>query len=433
MVGRPALPLDALLQGTPFRAVARIGAGGMGEIYEAIGPFGGEPVVIKVLRAELVDQAELVERMRREGEMLQFLSHPNIVVSYGHGTTAAGCPYVVLERLLGSTLRQELARRCSLPVGEAVAYARQLLSALARVHDAGVVHRDIKPGNVMLCPSGRGSRIKLIDFGVAKIEREARRLVGPIVFPTREGICLGTPRYVSPEQASGLDVDRRTDIYAAGMLLYTLVAGRGPFDDIVGVQRVLEAQIGQEPPPPSRFMAIPLPAALEAVILRAIAKNPAERFADVTTFRRELGRAWAKERGSRRGLTASSRRRAKPDVHRPPFDRGAASYAHRPAFDRCHIRAYAASLPRAMYGAGCSETVTVRAFSAVRSDDQQKTALATPPDDPSLITADRDGGPSPRSAESRRPFRAPISRRGVFCSAAAFFAVAGGLAMWFVR
>jgi hypothetical protein len=217
------------------------------------------------------------------------------------------------------------------------------------------------------------------------------------------------------------------------MLLYTLVAGRGPFDDIVGVQRVLEAQIGQEPPPPSRFMEKPLAAPLEAVILRAIAKNPAERFADVTTFRRELGRAWTKERGSRRGSTASGRRRGKPDVHRPSFDRGATSYAHRPAFDRCHIRSCAASLPRAMYGAGCGETVTVRAFSAVRSEVQPQTALTPSPGDPSLIAADRDGGPSPRSTESWRPFRAPVSRRGVFCSAAAFFAVAGGLSMWFVR
>jgi hypothetical protein len=419
----------------------------MGEIYEAIGPFGGQPVVVKILRAELAGQAELVERMRREGEMLQFLAHPNIVVSYGHGTTAAGRPYVVMERLLGSTLRQELSRRCAIPVGEAVGYTRQLLSALARVHDAGLVHRDIKPGNVMLCAAaGRGARIKLIDFGVAKVEREARRLVGPIAFPTREGICLGTPRYVSPEQASGLDVDRRTDIYAAGMLLYTLVAGRGPFDDIVGVERVLEAHIAHEPPPPSRFMAVPLAASIEAVILHAIAKNPAERFADVVTFRRELSRAWAKERGLRRPPLAG-RGGGKPKV-RPPFDRGGATYAHRPAFDGCRIRMGGASLPRVAYGAGSTELVTVRAFSAGDAGPETgpqiashaTTAVCPPkiarealPSDRSLVTAHTDGGPTPASAERRCGLPAPISRRGVFCSAAAFFAVAGGLAMWFVR
>jgi eukaryotic-like serine/threonine-protein kinase len=443
MALRPALHLDALLHGTPFRAVARIGAGGMGEIYEAIGPFGGEPVVVKILRAELTGQAELVERMRREGEMLQFLSHPNIVVSYGHGITAAGRPYVVLERLLGSTLRQELSRRCSIPVGEAVAYARQLLSALARVHDAGVVHRDIKPGNVMLCPARRGARIKLIDFGVAKVEREARALVGPIAFPTREGICLGTPRYVSPEQASGLDVDRRTDIYAVGMMLYTLIAGRGPFDDIVGVERVLEAQIGHEPPPPSRVMTVPLAASIEAVILRAIAKNPAERFADVATFRRELSRAWAEARGPSRSSVAG-RRAGKT---RPPMER-AATYGHRPGFDRCRIRIGGAPLPRVAYGAGSAEMVTVRAFSAAGAALGTGPPIAShgttavcpapiaseaPPWDPSLVTAHRDVGPIPAAAQRPCGFPAPISRRGVFCSAAAFFAVTGGLAMWFVR
>jgi serine/threonine protein kinase len=448
MVGRPAHHLDALLQGTPFRAVARLGAGGMGEIYEAVGPFGGEPVVVKLLRAELADQPELVERMRREGEMLQFLSHPNIVVSHGHGITAAGLPYVVLERLVGSTLRQELSRRCVLPVGEAVGYARQLLSALARVHDAGIVHRDIKPGNVMLCPAGRRARIKLIDFGVAKVEREARQLVGPIAFPTREGVCLGTPRYVSPEQAIGCDVDRRTDIYAAGMLLYTLVAGRGPFDDIVGVQHVLEAHIGQEPPPPSRFMAAPLAAPIEAVILRAIAKNPAQRFADAVTFRRELGRAWAKVRGPGRRVTNCGRRPRTSDVRRPSFGRGATSYEARPASDRCLIRTRAAPLPRLAYGADSGQTVTVRAFSvaddALRSrpplPSDATTGVCQPtspapatPADPSLMTVGRDGGPMPKSTSRQGAFRAPVSRRGVVCSAAAFFAVAGGLAMWFVR
>ena len=438
MVGSPALDLDALLQGTPFRAVARLGAGGMGEIYEAVGPFGGEPVVVKVLRAELVDQAELVERLRREGEMLQFLSHPNIVASYGHGTTAAGRPYVVLERLVGSTLRQELARRSAIPVGEALAYVRQLLSALARVHDAGVVHRDVKPGNVMVCLAARGARIKLIDFGVAKVEREARRLVGPIAFPTREGTCLGTPRYISPEQAIGLDVDRRTDIYAAGMLLYTLVAGRGPFDDIVGVKRVLEAHIAQEPPPPSRFMALPLAPPIEAVILRAIAKNPAERFADVGTFRRELAQAWAKVRGAGRRVPASGRR-GKPDALRPAFERGAPSYAHRPAFDAVPhplSRGFVtARRLRSRPGSGAGRAFA-RCFGRADPPLGRRQTDRGGESHPQRRFGRRkmagESGPG-SSGGKARVFPGPISRRGVVFSAAAFFAVAAGLAMWFVR
>lgn len=405
------MDLDALLLGTPFRAIARLGAGGMGEIYEATGPFGGNPVVVKLLRSELADRAELAERLLREGEILQFLSHPNIVVAHGHGTTAAGRAYVVLERLVGCTLRQELVRRRAFPVGEAVAYTRQLLAALGTVHEAGIVHRDVKPGNVMVCPVDRGNRLKLIDFGVAKVQAEARRHVAPVAFPTREGFCLGTPRYVSPEQASGLDVDRRTDIYAAGMLLYRMVAGRGPFDDVVGVEGLLAAHLEKEALAPSHFMAAPLAPPLEAVIMRAIAKNPAERFADAATFSRELGQVWNRARGSRRG--AAVRRIAL-----------ATPYAQRPSSHRCRIRAIATSPARVAYGAPsmCTDDAVTQVIPAATADEpitvvwsSASTVLgAVPPLPP-------------------RRFCPPISRRGVFCSAAAFFAVAGGLAMWFVR
>jgi serine/threonine protein kinase len=296
----------------------------------------------------------------------------------------------------------------------------------------------------MLCSTARGARIKLIDFGVAKVEREARRLVGPIVFPTREGTCLGTPRYVSPEQASGLDVDRRTDIYAAGMLLYTLIAGRGPFDDIVGVQRVLAAHIGQEPPPPSRFAAEPLAASIEAVILRAIAKNPDERFADAATFRRELARAWARERGSRRRPPRAERRSGKHDALTFPSDRRTAGYARRPAVDRCRLRSSAESAVRSAYvGQRRTAMTPVSSRVAVRAADTDTvtvlwSGIPQPVSPESVVTdesprgAESDDGPA---AHSRRKasFAAPVSRRGVVCSAAAFFAVAGGLAMWFVR
>jgi len=407
MAAGPGLDLEALLQGTPFRAVARLGAGGMGEIYEAIGPFGGNPVVVKLLRAELGGRAELVERMRREAEILQFVVHPNIVVSHGHGTTAAGCPYLVLERLTGATLREELLRRRSFPVAEAVGIARQLLAALGAVHAAGVVHRDVKPGNVMICPAARGNLVKLFDFGVAKVEADARRRVAPVAFPTRAGLCLGTPRYVSPEQASGLDVDRRTDIYAVGMLLYTMIAGRGPFDDIVGVEGLLAAHVAKEAPPPSRFMEAPLAPLIEAVIVRAIAKKPDERFVDAAAFSRELRQAWAKIRGSRRGAAARRVPVATPYTPQSP--------AH-----RCRIRALAPSSPRAAYGA---ET----------AGDGQKAHLAATADETITIPRASALDPPVALAPAAHVFRAPISGRGVLCSAAAFFAVAGGLAMWFVR
>ena len=383
----------------------------MGEIYEATGPFGGERVVVKLLRAEMAHRPELVERLLREGEILQILSHPNIVVARGHGKTAAGRAYVVLERLVGSTLQQELLRRRVFPVGEAIAYTRQLLAALGAVHEAGFVHRDVKPGNVMLCPDDHGNRIKLIDFGVAKVEAEARRHVAPIVFPTREGLCVGTPRYVSPEQASGLPVDRRTDIYAAGILLYRMIAGRGPFDEIVGARGLLEAHIAKEAPAPSRFMSAPLAPRLEAVILRALAKNPADRFGSAATFSRELGQAWSRVRGSRRG--AAVRRVAV-----------AIPYARRPSSLPCRIRAVTAPSPRAAYRAAPTCATDVQVTRAITTASEEAIGVVWS----SAFTVVR-----PAPCPARRRFCAPVSRRGVFCSAAAFFAVAGGLAMWFVR
>jgi serine/threonine protein kinase len=269
------------------------------------------------------------------------------------------------------------------------------------------VHRDVKPGNVMLCPAPHGGRIKLLDFGVAKVEAQARRHVAPIVFPTHEGLCVGTPRYVSPEQASGLDVDRRTDIYAAGMLLYRMIAGRGPFDDIVGARGLLEAHVLREPAPPSHFMSASLAPRVEAVILRAIAKNPADRFVSAAAFSRELGQAWSKVRGSRR-------ERAVQRIALP------VRYAHRPSVQHCRIRAVSAAPSRAAYRA-----------SPICPTEEEVTPSIPPARADAIPVVWSSAFTVFRPAPSR--FRPPISRRGVFCSAAAFFAVAGSLAMWFVR
>src|SRR5258706_261540 len=201
MSSEPAREVEQLLEGTPYRLLRRLAAGGMGEIYEAIARDGSEKIVVKLLRADLLNQADIVLVTR---------------------------------------------------------------------------------------PDAAPARVKLLDFGVAKVTSGPDQLIEPLAFPTMDGQCVGTPRYASPEQARGAAVDERSDIYAAGILLYTLVAGRGPFDEIRGASNVLLAHISEEPPPPSRFTRVPIPAALEAVILRAIAKDPADRFADALSFSREL-------------------------------------------------------------------------------------------------------------------------------------------------
>jgi serine/threonine-protein kinase len=387
-----ALDVEEVLKGTPYRAVARLGAGGMGELYEAVGPTPGERVVVKLLRAELASQRELVERMRVEGEVLELLAHRNIVAGLGHGTTSDGRPYVAMERLCGRTLQQEL-RRGPMRMAEAILLTKQLLSALRVVHEAGIVHRDVKPDNLMVCREGGRAELKLLDFGIAKV-LEGRASVAPPAFPTLEGAWVGTPRYASPEQARGDTIDTRSDLYAAGIVLYTLVAGRGPFDDVKGAKRVLDAHITDEPPPPSRFAPIPVPPPLEKVILRAIAKDPDARFADALSFSREL-----------------------------VLVMGKLCMPLQPVLER-------ADLDMQLVGpsAGAIEsrtTVVARRF------DEVPTVVAgggRAGDTPICVT-------SMRSRRSRRPVPSspPISRAGVLVSAAAFAAAASGIAMWLVR
>jgi serine/threonine-protein kinase len=370
MASQPALDLDRLLDGTPYYAVVRLGEGGMGEIYEAVGRVAGERVVVKVLRSDLLKQPEMIDRMRVEGEALELVSHPNIVGARGHGMTRAGRPYVAMERVMGATLKEELRRRGALPLDEAVAYMRQVLAALRAVHEAGIVHRDVKPENIIVTRYGREPRLKLLDFGVAKVEPARQLRITPLAIPTLEGECVGTPRYAAPEQARGGVVDKRADIYAAGILLYTMVAGRGPFDDVKGWGRVMQAHISEQPPLPSQFARTPIPHSIEAIILRAIAKDARDRFADVASFDRELVAAMA-------ALAAA---------HKETEDDAATQIYVRPA----------------------NEAVTIV---APRFDLL-----------PTVVAAAVDARATPA-----------VSRIEVLVSAAAFATVAAGLAMWFVR
>jgi serine/threonine-protein kinase len=405
-----AQDIDGLLHGTPYRATRRLGAGGMGEIYEASGPRAGGTVVVKVLRADIAQQADMIDRMRVEGEALELLSHPNIVVAHGHGLTSDGRPYVAMEKLDGSTLQQEVRRRGALPVIEAIDYTRQLLSALRAVHQAGFVHRDVKPENLIVCHVGGRALIKLIDFGVAKVGGAPRCPIAPLAFPTLEGACIGTPRYASPEQARGDQVDPRTDIYAAGIVLYTLIAGRGPFDEIKGAGRVLEAHRTEKPPPLSQFTPVPIPPALESIVMRAIAKDPDDRFADAVSFSREL----VVTMGRLCLPLASLVRRAELET--------AATEPR--IFASLDPLATVAAAPRVLQATPSDARVTVVAprFDEVPTVVHPAASTdATPVMNGAAI-------PSPVA-----PMLAPISRGEVLLSAAAFATVAGGLAMWFVR
>ncbi|MEJ7728837.1 MAG: serine/threonine-protein kinase [Polyangiaceae bacterium] len=286
-------PADAL-EGTAYRAVCVVGRGGMGEVIEAEHRRLGKRVVVKLLHRHYSDRRDLEDRLRLEAQTLARLAHPNLVAVHDMGRTPAGRSYLVMERLQGCTLGAELRRRGALPWAEAVDITCQLLAGLEAAHDAGVVYRDVKLDNAFVCQAleGAGARrlVKLLDFGIAKVLSPGAAGLEPVAFPTDDEVAVGTPRFFSPEQALGNRVDARTDIYAAAVLLYSLLAGRGPFDHLADVAALVRAHATEKPSPPSRWAAASLPPELDRAVLRALAKQPAHRPPSAASFARELAR-----------------------------------------------------------------------------------------------------------------------------------------------
>jgi serine/threonine protein kinase len=275
------------LAGTPYRSLALLGRGSMGEVVEAEHRALGKIVVVKLLQRDLARRPDLVDRMRLEGQTLARITHENLVAVLDFQVTLEGRPYLVMERLRGRTLREELAARGALPPAEAVAVARQALAGLGAVHDAGIVHRDVTLANLFLCdaPPGAARVVKLLDFGLAKVVSSAGgRAPRPLQASTEEGVSLGTPRFFSPEQAAGQRVDARADLYAMGVVLYTLVAGRGPFAELVAVEDLVAAHLTRSPASPSLHAPWPLPPGLDEAIARAMAKRPEDRFISALAF-----------------------------------------------------------------------------------------------------------------------------------------------------
>lgn len=263
----------------------------MGEVYLAEHVELGRTFVVKLLLPSLASDARLVDRLRVEARILGALQHPNVVQVFGFDVTPAGRPYLVMERLRGTTLSQHLRAHGKLPIYEAVPAVRQMLAGLQAAHELGIVHRDVKLSNVFLAEleDGQGNGVrqaKLLDFGIGKVLPGAR-LEAPR-YPTAEGTLVGTPGYAAPEQILAETVDARTDVYAAGLVAYLLVAGRGPFDDAGDTRAVLRAHLSQAPSAPSLVCSEPLPPELDEVILKALEKRPQDRFQSAAEMRAAL-------------------------------------------------------------------------------------------------------------------------------------------------
>lgn len=256
-----------------YRLGRRLGAGGIGAVYAATHVRTGRAYAVKVLLPDAADDATSAARFRREAEALAAVGHAGIVAVHDFDVTDDGVAYLVMDKLEGEDLDGRISRG-PLSLAATLDLLHQVGSALTTAHDAGILHRDLKPSNVFLARRpGMPERAVLLDFGLAKLmEGEHAKL-------TATGATMGTPMYMSPEQAQGLHVDRRTDVYALAAVLFECLTGRPPFDG-PHVTAIL-AKVLTAPPPRLRDWNPELPRALDDVIVRALAKDPSERPASV--------------------------------------------------------------------------------------------------------------------------------------------------------
>lgn len=285
----PALD-PGVLSGTPYRLLRVLGSGGMGTVVETLHERRQSVVVLKLLHPELSERPDFADRLRIEALALANIEHPNLVRVHDYGITASGAPYLEMEKLEGRSLSEELAERGALPPREAIDLVCQALDGLGAAHARGFIHRDVKPANLFVCPTPAGPRVKVLDFGIAKVLTEADLGALAPKYRTQEGIRLGTPRYIAPEQLRGSVLTPATDVYAAGLVLYRALVGDHPFGGLPSVDAIYRAQLLEMPPPPSQRAPHPLPPELDRAVLRAVAKAPGDRFQSAEAFATELRR-----------------------------------------------------------------------------------------------------------------------------------------------
>ncbi|MEV7782933.1 protein kinase [Kitasatospora sp. NPDC088351] len=271
-----AAPLGTVGEGR-YRLTHRLGRGGMAEVFAAQDVRLGRTVAVKLLRPELAQDDIARLRFTREAHAVAALNHHSIVAVYDTGEEHVGeesTPYIVMELVEGRTVRELLVDEEAPPVDQALIIIAGVLEALAYSHRHGIVHRDIKPANVIITTTGA---VKVMDFGIA------RALTGAASTMTQTGMVMGTPQYLSPEQALGKPVDHRSDLYAAGCMLYELLTLRPPFTGDTPLSVVY--QHVQDPPMPPSQANPRVSVALDPMVLRSLAKNPDDRFQDADEFR----------------------------------------------------------------------------------------------------------------------------------------------------
>jgi serine/threonine-protein kinase len=287
-----------------------LGHGGMAEVRIGIDRRLGRTVAVKTLRADLATDPTFQARFRREAQSAASLNHPAVVAVYDTGEEVVDgvrLPYIVMEYVEGRTLRDVLREGRRILPERALEITADILDALEYSHRAGIVHRDIKPGNVMLTPNGD---VKVMDFGIARAVADASATM------TQTAAVIGTAQYLSPEQARGESVDARSDIYSTGCLLYELLTGRPPF---VGDSPVSVAyqHVREEPRPPSSLDP-EVPPAADAITLKALQKKPADRYQSAAEMRQDIERALSGQRVAASVLPTDPTERFVPAEHASP-------------------------------------------------------------------------------------------------------------------
>ncbi len=286
----PNTPVNGKLFDNRYRLDRRLGSGGMADVYLAVDESLGRQVAIKILSDRYAQDDGFVERFRREASAAASLNHPNIVAVYDRGE-AEGTYYIAMEFLDGPTLKQEITRRAPLPEAEAIAWATQALDALDFAHRRGVIHRDVKPHNMVLTHDGR---LKVTDFGIARAQNTQEM--------TEVGSIVGTAQYLSPEQARGQPVGPQSDLYSMGIVLFEMLTGELPFTG-EGAVDIAMKQVSDQPPSLRSKNRLVSPE-LEQVVMRALAKDPALRHSSARAMADELRRV------SRGGAVSSDTQQA---------------------------------------------------------------------------------------------------------------------------